>query len=70
MRIDVARSLSLRANRFEIEPEITARLLRRGHRILEIPIRFEARSQAQGKKIGWGDGMRAIQVLVTERFCR
>ena len=68
MRMDVARSLTLRANRFEIEPEITARLLRRGHRILEIPIRFDARSRAQGKKIGWGDGVRAIQVLVTERF--
>jgi glycosyltransferase involved in cell wall biosynthesis len=68
MRMEVARSLTLRANRFEIEPEITARLLRRGHRILEIPIRFDARSRAQGKKIGWADGVRAIQVLVTERF--
>jgi len=68
MRMEVARSLTLRANRFEIEPEITAHLLRRGHRILEIPIRFDARSRAQGKKIGWADGVRAIQVLVTERF--
>jgi len=68
MRTEVARSLGLRANRFEIEPEMTARLLRRGHRICEIPIRFDARSRAQGKKIGWRDGLRAIQVLVTERF--
>ena len=67
MRIDVARSLGLRANRFEIEPEITARLLRRGHRIHEIPIRFDARSRSQGKKIGWRDGVRAVQVLVSER---
>ena len=68
MRTDVARALRLRASRFEIEPEITARLLRRGHRIREIPVRFDARSRAQGKKIGWRDGVRAIQVLVTERL--
>jgi glycosyltransferase involved in cell wall biosynthesis len=67
MRTDVARSLGLTANRFDIEPEITARLLRRGHRIHELPVRFDARSRAQGKKIGWRDGVRALQVLVTER---
>lgn len=68
MRADVARSLRLTADRFDIEPEITARLLRRGHRIHELPVRFDARSRAQGKKIGWRDGVRAIQVLVAERF--
>jgi glycosyltransferase involved in cell wall biosynthesis len=68
MRTDVARSLGLTANRFDIEPEITARLLRHGHRIKELPVRFDARSRAQGKKIGWRDGVRAIQVLVAERF--
>jgi glycosyltransferase involved in cell wall biosynthesis len=68
MRTDVARSLRLTANRFDIEPEITARLLRGGHRIKELPVRFDARSRAQGKKIGWRDGLRAVQVLVTERF--
>lgn len=68
MRSEVARSLALTANRFDIEPEITARLLRRGHRIHEVPVRFDARSRAQGKKIGWRDGIRAIQVLVRERW--
>jgi glycosyltransferase involved in cell wall biosynthesis len=68
MRTDVARRLGLTANRFDIEPEITARLLRRGHAIHELPVRFDPRSRAQGKKIGWRDGVRAIQVLVTERF--
>ena len=52
MRTDVARSLRLTANRFDIEPEITARLLRHGHEIHEVPIRFDARSRAEGKKIG------------------
>jgi glycosyltransferase involved in cell wall biosynthesis len=68
MRTDVARSLRLTASRFDIEPEITARLLRRGHRIRELPVRFDARSRAQGKKIGWRDGMQALVVLATERF--
>jgi glycosyltransferase involved in cell wall biosynthesis len=68
MRMDVARSLELSANRFDIEPQITARLLRRGHRIHERPIRFEPRSRAQGKKIGWRDGVHALRVLVGERL--
>lgn len=68
MRTDVARSLHLTANRFDIEPEITARLLRQGHRIQELPVRFDARSRAEGKKIGWRDGVRAVQVLAAERF--
>ena len=70
MRIDVARSLRLSANRFEIEPEITARLLRAGHRIQELPVRFDPRSRAEGKKIKWRDGVRALQVLVAERLRR
>ncbi len=68
MRADVARSLQLDANRFDIEPQITARLLRAGHRIHELPVKFDPRSRAQGKKIGWRDGVRALQVLITERF--
>jgi glycosyltransferase involved in cell wall biosynthesis len=65
---DVARSLSLEANRFDIEPEITAKLLKGGHAILELPVKFEPRSRAQGKKIGWRDGVHAIQVLVKHRL--
>jgi glycosyltransferase involved in cell wall biosynthesis len=68
MRAEVARSLALDANRFDIEPQITARLLRRGYRIRELPVTFDPRSRAQGKKIGWRDGVRAIEVLVRERF--
>jgi glycosyltransferase involved in cell wall biosynthesis len=68
MRTEIARSLQLDANRFDIEPQITARVLRRGHRIHELPVRFEPRSRAQGKKIGWRDGVRAIEVLFKERF--
>lgn len=67
MRTDVARALQLECNRFDIEPEITAKLLRGGHRIVERPVRFEPRSRAQGKKIGWGDGLQAISVLLRYR---
>jgi glycosyltransferase involved in cell wall biosynthesis len=68
MRTEIARSLQLDANRFDIEPQITARVLRRGHRIHELPVRFEPRSRAQGKKIGWRDGIRAVEVLFKERL--
>jgi glycosyltransferase involved in cell wall biosynthesis len=68
MRADVARALELEANRFDIEPEITAKLLRAGHNIVERPVRFEPRSRAQGKKIGWRDGVKAIAVLAKHRL--
>ena len=70
MRTDVARSLRLSANRFDIEPEITAKLLRDGHRIAELPVRFSPRSRAAGKKIGWKDGLVAIATLVRCRLSR
>jgi hypothetical protein len=70
MRTDVARALKLEANRFDIEPEITAQLLRAGHRIVELPVLFEPRSRAQGKKIGWRDGVSAIAVLLKQRVRR
>lgn len=68
METPIAQSLGLQANRFDIEPEITAKLLRAGHHIYEVPVRFEPRSRAQGKKIGWRDGVKAIGVLIRQRF--
>jgi glycosyltransferase involved in cell wall biosynthesis len=68
MRAEIARSLKLTASRFDIEPQITARLLRSGHHIHELPVRFAPRSKAEGKKIKWRDGIRALQVLIQERF--
>ena len=70
MRGDVARGLGLTANRFEIEPEITAKLLNGGHRIVERPVRFSPRSKAAGKKIRWHDGLHAVRVLIRCRFQR
>jgi glycosyltransferase involved in cell wall biosynthesis len=68
MRGDVARSLTLTADRFEIEPEITVKLLAAGHRIIERPVTFTPRSRRAGKKIRWRDGVHAIGVLLRHRF--
>jgi glycosyltransferase involved in cell wall biosynthesis len=70
MRTPVARGLGLTADRFDIEPEITARLLKAGHRIVELPVTFTPRSRAAGKKIGWRDGIAAVRVLFRHRFSR
>ena len=70
MRTSVARSLGLTADRFDIEPEITARLLMAGHTIVERPVTFTPRSRAAGKKIGWRDGVAAVRVLLRHRFSR
>lgn len=65
---DLVRSLDLRAERFDIEPEITAKLLRAGVRIHEVPVTYRPRSRAEGKKIRWTDGVHAIETLVRLRL--
>ena len=70
MATPVARGLRLESNRFDIEPEITAKLLRQRRRIVERPVKFDPRSRASGKKIGWRDGFHAIAVLLKYRFQR
>jgi glycosyltransferase involved in cell wall biosynthesis len=70
MATPVLRSLDLVSNRFDIEPEITAKLLRGGHRIVEVPVRFSPRSRQAGKKIGWRDGVQALRALVRFRLER
>jgi glycosyltransferase involved in cell wall biosynthesis len=70
MAAPVAQSLGLVSNRFDIEPEITAKLLRAGHRIVELPVRFSPRSRQAGKKIGWRDGVHALRALLEYRFGR
>ena len=70
MAAPVARSLGLESNRFDIEPEITAKLLRQRRRIVEMPVVFDPRNRASGKKIGWRDGLHAIAVLLKYRFQR
>jgi glycosyltransferase involved in cell wall biosynthesis len=66
-RSDVLRSLDLREDDFAIEPEITAKVCRRGLRIYELPIAYYGRTYAEGKKITWRDGLKAVWVLVRVR---
>ncbi len=68
MPLTVARSLDLRANGFELEPEITAKLLRRGHRIFEVPVTYTARSREEGKKLTAMDGLKAVLTLLRYRL--
>lgn len=65
MPLEVAKVLELREERFGFEPEVTAMLARRRElRWAEVPIRYRARSAADGKKIGWQDGLRAIWCIL------
>ena len=68
MPADVVKSLKLRARRFDFEPEVTAKLLKRGQRILELPIAYSARTESEGKKISWRDGLPALWTLLKYRF--
>lgn len=68
MRTELMQRLRLSGKRFDIEPEITARLLRLGYRIHEVPIVYYARTRAEGKKLTWIDGIRAIGTLVRLRL--
>lgn len=68
MRTDLVKNIHLRANRFDFEPEITAKILRKKIRFLEVPITYNGRTHSQGKKIGWKDGFHAIFALIKYRF--
>jgi len=67
-RIEVLRSLDLRQDDFGIEPEITAKICRRKLRVYELPIAYYGRTYAEGKKITWKDGFKAIRVLLSVRL--
>ena len=68
MRAEVLRSMTLRSNRFGIEPELTAKIFKRGYRVYEIPITYDGRGYSEGKKITWRDGIVAIWTLFKYRF--
>jgi glycosyltransferase involved in cell wall biosynthesis len=62
--------ITIRSNRFDFEPEITAKLLRRGYRIYEVPISYAGRDLDEGKKISWRDGFGALKALIKFRFTK
>lgn len=67
-KADIIKTLQLRCDGFDIEPEITARLLRAGHSIYEVPITYDPRTSQEGKKISWRDGIEAIYTLAKCKF--
>jgi len=68
MRTHVLRSFSLDSNGFGIEPELTAKIFKRGYRVYEVPITYAGRGYDEGKKITWRAGFEALWVLVKYRF--
>jgi glycosyltransferase involved in cell wall biosynthesis len=68
-RADVVRDIPLRARGFEFEPEITSKVLKRGHRIYEVPISYNGREFEEGKKLNpWREGPKALYYLILYRF--
>jgi len=68
-RAEIIRDIPLRARGFEFEPEVTSKVLKRGHRIYEVPISYTGREFEEGKKINpWRDGLKALWALVKYRF--
>lgn len=67
-RAEVIQTIPLRSQRFEIEPEITAKVLKRGYRIYEVPISYTGREYQEGKKIGMKDAFEAVWALLRYRF--
>ena len=68
MRTEVLRSMRLQSDGFGIEPELTAKIFKRGYRVYEIPITYDGRGYEEGKKITWRDGLVALWILVKYRF--
>lgn len=65
---DIARDLHLKSNRWGFDPEITAKILKMGHRIYEVPISYTGREFWEGKKISWKDGLTVIRTLIKYRI--
>jgi glycosyltransferase involved in cell wall biosynthesis len=68
MRREVLDGMNLQSNGFGIEPEMTAKIFKRGFRVYEVPITYDGRTYEEGKKIGWKDGIVALWVLLKYRF--
>lgn len=67
-RTDFIKGIEIKSNRFDFEPEITAKVLKRHPRLYELPISYYGREYAEGKKITWKDGIHAVIALVKYRF--
>jgi len=64
----IIKNINIESNRFDFEPEITAKILKQGVKFKELPISYNARKNAEGKKVNWKDGVQAIITLIKYRF--
>ncbi len=64
VRADLLKSIPLQSSTFDVEPELTIKLAKRGSRIFEVPISYSGRTYAEGKKINWKDGVRALWAIL------
>lgn len=67
-KADFMKGIEIKSNRFDFEPEITAKVLKRGARLYELPVSYYGRDISEGKKITWKDGIHAIIALIKYRF--
>lgn len=67
-KADFIKGIEIKSNRFDFEPEITAKVLKRGARLYELPVSYYGREFSEGKKITWKDGFHAIIALIKYRF--
>jgi glycosyltransferase involved in cell wall biosynthesis len=67
-RSSVLKDIPLHSRRFEFDPEVTAKVLKRGYRIYEVPVSYTGREYSEGKKITWRDGFSALWTLIKYRF--
>lgn len=67
-KADFIKGIEIKSNRFDFEPEITAKVLKRGARLYELPVSYYGRDISEGKKITWKDGIHAIIALIKYRF--
>ena len=65
---EIIKSFTIKSDRFDFEPEITAKVLKKKARLKEVPISYSGRGHEEGKKIGWKDGVHAIMALIKFRF--
>src|SRR3989344_466537 len=68
IKSDIIKNIKINSDRFDFEPEITAKLLKNKYKIKEIPISYNCRSFKDGKKITWKDGIKALYILIKYRF--
>jgi glycosyltransferase involved in cell wall biosynthesis len=68
LRAEVLRRMQIRSSRFGFEPEITVKVAKLGYRVYEVPISYHGRTYAEGKKIGWRDGLAALFHIIRYRF--